>query len=103
MIARTGLPAAMFARSCRSCRGTGEIDGLATEWRAWINEHDDLVVEHARLIRAFEQGTVTWEQVQRAGLAVDLHRLVAPGDLCEDCAGAGHVLRQRRRPVRRRR
>lgn len=102
MITRTSLPAATV-RSCRSCRGTGEVHGLAGDWRAWINEQDDLVVEHARLIQAFEEGTAAWVEVQRAARDVQLHRLGVPGDVCEDCAGAGHVLRRRGRSRRRRR
>lgn len=99
---RASLPAASL-RSCRSCRGTGEVHGLACDWRAWINQHDDLVVEQARLIQAFEQGAASWVEVQRAARDIRLHLLDVPGDVCEDCAGAGHVPRQRRRSRRRRR
>lgn len=89
--------AATFIRSCRTCRGAGEIEGSVDELRAWINEHDDLVIEAASVLQEFERGEATWAEVQHAGLAVELHRLGAPTDVCEDCAGVGRVHRLRRR------
>ncbi len=97
-----GILRATFTRSCRTCRGAGEMGGSAGELRAWINEHDDLVIERARAARAYQQATASWAEVEQASLAVALHRLVAPGELCEACAGAGQVLRRRNRPGGRR-
>jgi hypothetical protein len=92
---------AAFVRSCPTCRGAGEIEGNPDDLRAWINDHEDLVIAAAALMQAHQRHEATWAEVERAGLAVDLHRLVAPADQCEQCNGMGRVHRLRRRRGRR--
>lgn len=93
---------AAFARSCPPCRGAGEIEGHPEDLRVWINAHEDLVIAAAARTQEHQRHEVPWAEVERARMAVELHRLAAPADQCEHCNGLGRVYRLRRRHGRRR-